>query len=85
MQDMMWWQWHQLDHIQIICTLLQTDNDASTASLSFLQADHLHDAQPIVSKHCPQIRDLHGVEITPIPTDFISLVTRADVRECCPV
>jgi len=28
------WQWHQLGHMQI-CTLLQTDNHASTPSLSF--------------------------------------------------
>jgi len=32
-QEMMGWQWHQLDHMQIICTLLQTDNHASTSSL----------------------------------------------------
>ena len=32
------WQWHQLDHMQIICTLLQTDNHASTSTLSFVQA-----------------------------------------------
>jgi len=32
------WQWHQLDHMQIICTLLQTDNHTSTSSLNFLQA-----------------------------------------------
>jgi len=31
------WQWHQLDHMQA-CTLLQTDNHASTPPLSFLQA-----------------------------------------------
>jgi len=24
-QEMMGWQWHQLDHIQIICTSLQID------------------------------------------------------------
>ena len=30
---MMWWQWHQLDHMQVICTLLQTDNHTSTSSL----------------------------------------------------
>jgi len=35
---MMGWQWHQLDHMQIICTLLQTDNHASTLPLKFLQA-----------------------------------------------
>jgi len=26
----MGWQWHQLDHMQVICTSLQTDNHAST-------------------------------------------------------
>jgi len=30
------WQWHQLGHVQD-CTLLQTDNHASTPPLSFLQ------------------------------------------------
>jgi len=25
-QEMMGWRWHQLNHMQIICTLLQTDN-----------------------------------------------------------
>jgi len=33
-QEIMTWQWHQLDHMQISCTLLQTDNHASTAPLS---------------------------------------------------
>ena len=32
---MIGWQWHQLDHMQIICTSLQTDNYASTSPLSF--------------------------------------------------
>jgi len=31
------WQWHQLVHMQV-CTLLQTNNHASTPSLKFLQA-----------------------------------------------
>ena len=31
------WQWHQLGHMQV-CTLLQTDNHASTPPLSFLLA-----------------------------------------------
>ena len=31
------WQWHQLGHMQV-CTLLQTDNNANTSPLSFLQA-----------------------------------------------
>jgi len=31
-QEMMGWQWHQLDHVQIICTSLQTDSHHSSAS-----------------------------------------------------
>jgi len=31
------WQWYQLGRTQV-CTLLQTDNNASTPPLSFLQA-----------------------------------------------
>jgi len=31
----MGWQWHQLDHMQIICTSLQRDNHANTSSLIF--------------------------------------------------
>ena len=37
-QEMMGWQWHQLDHTQIIFTTFQTDNHASTSSLNFLRA-----------------------------------------------
>jgi len=37
-QEIMGWQWRQLDHIQVICTSLQTGNHASTSSLNFLQA-----------------------------------------------
>jgi len=31
------WHWHKLGNMQV-CTLLQTDNHASTSTLSFLQA-----------------------------------------------
>jgi len=34
-QEMTGWQWHQLDHMQIICTSLQPDNHTSTSPLSF--------------------------------------------------
>jgi len=34
-QETMGWQWYQLDHKQIIYTLLQTDNHASTSPLIF--------------------------------------------------
>jgi len=51
-QDMMEWQWHQLDHMQIICTTFQTDNHASIPSLNFFYGlDALPDAQATVSKH----------------------------------
>jgi len=30
------WPWHQLDHMQIVCTSLQIDNHASTSSINFL-------------------------------------------------
>jgi len=50
-QEMMGWQWHQLDHMEINCMLLQTDNQASTSPLNFYKPDALNDAQPTVSKH----------------------------------
>ena len=34
-EETMEWQWHQLDHLQMFCTSLQTDNHASTSSLDF--------------------------------------------------
>jgi len=50
-QKMMGWQWHQLNHMQIICTLLQTDNHASTSPLSFYKPDAFPAAQLTVSKY----------------------------------
>jgi len=40
------WQWHQLDHMQIICTSLRTDNHANTVPhhLIFYRLDALPDA-----------------------------------------
>jgi len=49
-QEMMGWHWHQLDHMQIIGTSLQTDNHASTSPLSFLQA------------RCPSCRPTNSVK-----------------------
>jgi len=45
------WQWHQLDHMQIICTSLQTHNHTSTSSLNFYGPYALPNAQPTVSKN----------------------------------
>ena len=36
-QDTTGWQWHQLDHMQVICTSMQSDNHAGTSSLNLLQ------------------------------------------------
>ena len=41
-------EWHQLDHMQIICTSLQTDNYESTSPLTFYRPDTLPAAQPSV-------------------------------------
>jgi len=50
-QEMMGWQWHRLDNMQITCTSLQTDNHASTLSLDVYKPDALPDVQPTASKH----------------------------------
>jgi len=50
-QEMMGWQWHQLDDMQIICTSLQTDNHTSTSPLNFYKPDAFPDTVPTVSKH----------------------------------
>jgi len=41
----MGWQWHQVDHMQIICTSLQTDNHTSTSPLSLQMPFLLHKQQ----------------------------------------
>jgi len=44
------WQWHQLGCMQV-CTLLQTDKQASTPPLSFYRPDALPATQPTASKY----------------------------------
>jgi len=52
-QEMMGWQWHQLDHMQLICTSLQTDNHIRryTSPANFYRPDRptLPAAQPTAS------------------------------------
>jgi len=48
-QEMTGWQWPQVDHVQIICTSIRTDNHASTLSLNFYKPDALPDIQSTVS------------------------------------
>jgi len=50
-QKMMRWQWHQLDDMQIICTLFQTHNHAGTSPVSFYRPDALPATQPTASQH----------------------------------
>jgi len=50
-QQMTGWQWHQLDHMQIICTSLQTDNHTSASPLSFLKVGCPPAAEPAALKH----------------------------------
>jgi len=50
-QEMMgfWgWQWHQLDHMQTVCTLLHVGNHTNTSSLNFYRLDALPDTQQTV-------------------------------------
>jgi len=47
-QEMMGWQWRQLDHVQIICISLQTGNHVSTSLLNFYRLDALPDAQKLI-------------------------------------
>jgi len=44
-EEMIQWQWHQLNHMQIIYISLQTDNHASTSSLNFYRPFALPDTQ----------------------------------------
>jgi len=53
-QEMMGWQWHLLDHMQIICTSLQTDNRTSISPLSFYRLDALPATQRTASNHWRQ-------------------------------
>ena len=48
-QEMIGWQWHQMDHMQSNCTSLQTDSHTNTSPLSFYQMDALPATQPTMS------------------------------------
>ena len=55
---MMGWQWHQLNHMQAICTLLQKITTPASHHLDFYGPDALPDTQPTVSKHWRQTDQL---------------------------
>ena len=57
-------QWHQLDHMQTICTSHQRDNHTNTWSLNFYRMDDVPGAKPTVSKRrmtLPQLSN-HSLE-----------------------
>jgi len=58
------WQWHQLGHM-LVCTSLQTDNHASTALLSFLQAG-CPSCRPTNSPEGKRISNIHWMPISPV-------------------
>ena len=58
-QEMMGWHRHQLDHMQNICTSLQTDNHTSTSSLNFYTLHAVSVAQQCQSTERGQ---LTGIE-----------------------
>ena len=49
--DMMWWQWHQLNHMQAICTSLQKITTPVPYQSDFYGLDALPNTQPTKSKH----------------------------------
>jgi len=61
-QELMRWQWHLLDHMQITCTSFQTGNHASTTSLNFFTGWMLFlmPNQQCPSTECKQILHVHS-------------------------
>ena len=51
---------NQQDHMQTICTSLQTDNHTNTSSFNFYRPDTLPDASPTVSKHWRHTHPFNG-------------------------
>ena len=49
--DMMGWQWHQLNHMQAICTSLQKITMPAPHQSDFCGLDALPDTQPTASEH----------------------------------
>jgi len=72
------WQWHQLGHMPV-CTSLQTDNHASTPSLSFCRPDVVPATQPTASKHT------HTHTHTRLTALFLGLPGWAGTRKLKPI
>ena len=65
---MMGWQWHQLNHMQIICTSLQTDNQTTTTvpHHSVLQAG------------CPLCHPTNNIKALKAETLYVTTNTKTD-------
>jgi len=75
---MMGWQSQQLDHMQITCTSLRTDNHASTSPLSFYRLDALPAAQPTALK--AQLMLVNDAEISRLSVDELMVCVLLSVR-----
>ena len=71
-QEMNGWQWNQLDHMQIICTLLQTDNHTDQPLLTHIIRmtrlkffGHIAHTNPSMD-HCRALQ----VIVSPLPRDW---------------
>ena len=64
-------QWYQLNHMQIICTTLQTNNQAHITQ-HFYRPDALPDAQPTVLKHWRHTKILRKVPYCKCKCVYIS-------------
>ena len=50
-QQILGWQQHQMDNMQIICPSLQMDNHVGTSSLAYYRTNAFPDAHPTVYTH----------------------------------
>jgi len=75
-------QWHQLDHMQAICTSILTDNHTNTSSLNFYRTDALPDTQPTVSMHRKPMCSMRRNECSWCAYWFVPVRSRVDRRAC---
>jgi len=73
-------QWHQLGHMQTVCTSLQTDNHTNTSSLHFYRLYALPDAQPTMSKHSGTSSD---IIIIYLRVTFFHLIETGEIVTLC--
>jgi len=95
----MGWQWHQLDHMQIIRTVLQPDNHSSTLSLNYLQSrcsfwrptnsvralKAITTAVTVIHKYERQFTHNNTVHIHHFATNLNSTVNFSDDNATCDV